>query len=183
MTTFGSNTAFQKLLEYEKRAASFKPGSKKGSGPADEWSGVVFGLGEERLACPIDRIGEILPCPPSTPVPGAKPWIIGLANVRGELLTVVDLAWYLSGVRSPVTNSSRLLATSLNKAPIGLLIDEVFGQRHFLDSDAKPAELEDDSAIRGLVSKRHDMGSERWYELDLDRLFTTPEFLNGAAES
>ena len=181
MTT-ADNTVFGKLLEYEKRASAFTPGSKKGSGPADEWSGVVFGVGDSKLACNIDRIGEILPCPQSTPVPGAKSWIIGLANVRGELLTVVDLAWYLTGVRTPLTNSSRLLSASLNKAPLGLLIDEVFGQRHFLDSHSVPAELEEDSPLKGLVSKQHDLGSERWLELDLDRLFTTPEFLNGAVE-
>ncbi len=133
----GNNTAFAKLLEYEKRATGFTPGSKHGGGPSDEWSGVVFGIGESRLACNIDRISEILPCPQSTPVPGAKSWIVGLANVRGELLTVVDLAWYLTGVRTPISNNSRLLAASLNKAPIGLLIDEVYGQRHFLDSDSK----------------------------------------------
>ena len=183
MTTTSNHSAFSKLLEYEKRAARFVPGSKKGSGPADEWSGVVFAMGESRLACHIDRIGEILPCPQSTPVPGAKPWIIGLANVRGELLTVVDLAWYLTGVRSPMTNGTRILASTLNKAPIGLLIDEVYGQRHFLDSDAKDAELEDDSPLNGVVSKRYDLGNESWHELDLDRLFTTPEFLNGAAEA
>lgn len=182
MTTLGDNIIFSKLLEYEKRASAFSPGSKKGSGPADEWSGVVFSVGEFRLACNIDRIGEILPCPQSTPVPGAKSWIIGLANVRGEILTVVDLPWYLTGVRTPITNNSRLLAATLNKAPIGLLIDEVFGQRHFLDSDAIPAELEDDSPLNGLVSKHHKLGSESWLELDLDRLFTTAEFLNGAAE-
>jgi twitching motility protein PilI len=183
MTTFGNNTAFQKLLEYEKRAAGFAPGSKKGSGPSDEWSGVVFGVGDSKLACNIDRISEILPCPQSTPVPGAKTWIIGLANVRGELLTVVDLSWYLTGVRTPINNSSRLLAATLNKAPIGLLVDEVYGQRHFLDSDSVPAELEEVSPLTAVVSKRHDLGSESWHEFDLDRLFTNPDFLNGAADS
>lgn len=182
MTTFGNNTAFQKLYEYEKRASGFTPGSKEGGGPSDEWSGVVFSVGDSKLACNIDRIGEILPCPQSTPVPGAKSWIIGLANVRGELLTVVDLSWYLTGVRTPVTNSSRLLAASLNKAPIGLLVDEVHGQRHFLDSESVSAELGDDSPLHGVVSKRHDLGSESWHEFDLDSLFTKPEFLNGAAE-
>lgn len=182
MTQIGNNAAFAKLLEYEKRSAKFAPGSKKGSGPSDEWSGVVFSMAGSRLACSIDRIGEILPCPQSTPVPGAKSWIIGLANVRGELLTVVDLGWYLTGVRSPITNSSRLLSASLNKAPIGLLIDEVFGQRHFLDSDAVPAALEEDSSLTGVVRKDHHLGSEIWHELDLDHLFNTPEFLNGAAD-
>ena len=101
--------------------------------------------------------------------------------MRGELLTVVDLSWFLTGVRTPLTARSRLLATNLNKAPIGLLIDEVFGQRHFLDSDAVPAQLDEDSALEGIVSKQHSLGSESWMELNLDQLFNSAEFLNGAA--
>ncbi len=175
------NSAFSKLLEYEKRGTQFTPGGKAGGGHTEEWSGVTFSLSGHRMACNIDRITEILPCPQSTPVPGAKSWIVGLANVRGELLTVIDLARYLTGVRSPVTNNSRLLATSLNRAPIGLMIDEVFGQRHFLDSDAIPAELPEDTALNSVVSKKHQHGTEAWHELDLDQLFNSAEFLNGAA--
>ncbi|MBT8048043.1 MAG: purine-binding chemotaxis protein CheW [Xanthomonadales bacterium] len=182
MTANGKNTAFAKLLEYEKRSTHFSPGARSGSGPSEEWSGVTFSVGNIRMTCNIDRIGEILPCPQPTPVPGAKPWIIGLANVRGELLTVVDLAWFLTGIRTPLTARNRLLATSLNKAPIGLLIDEVFGQRHFLDSDAVPAELEEDSFLGEVVSKQHNLGNETWQELNLDQLFNSAEFLNGAAE-
>ncbi len=177
----GNIAAFAKLLEYEKRSEVFAPGNSHNSGPSQEWSGVTFALGESRLACRIDRIHEILPIPASTPVPGAKPWIIGLANVRGSLLTVVDLVWFLTGVRSPVTQRSRLLATQLNKVPIGLMIDEVFGQRHFLDSDAVSARLPENSSLRRVVSKQHHFGAETWQELDLDQLFNTAEFLNGAA--
>ena len=177
----GNKTAFAKLLEYEKRSKSFSPGKNNGTGPAKEWRGVTFGLGEARLACNINRIQEILPLPQSTPVPGAKPWIIGLANVRGTLLTIVDLSWFLSGVRSPLTQRSRLLATSLHKGPIGLLIDEVYGQRHFQDSDAVAADLPEDSLLRNVVRKQHGFGSETWQELDLDQLFNMTEFLNGAS--
>lgn len=175
------NSAFAKLLEYEKRSGKFTPDAQGAAGPTEEWSGITFRLGGERLACNINRVSEILPCPQATPVPGAKPWIVGLANVRGELLTVIDLVRYLSGVRTPVTGSSRLLATSLNRAPIGLMIDEVFGQRRFVDSDAEPAELAEDSPLRKLVSRQHPLGSETWRELDLDRLFNSTEFLNGSA--
>jgi len=177
----GKNTAFAKLLEYEKRSAKFTPGASNGGGASEEWSGVTFSIGDTSMACHIDRISEILPCPQATPVPGAKPWIIGLANVRGDLLTVVDLSWFLTGVRTPLTTRSRLLATNLNKAPIGLLIDEVFGQRHFIDSDAVPAQLDENSALEGIVSKQHSLGSESWMELNLDQLFNSAEFLNGAA--
>jgi len=182
MTGIATHTAFTKLLEYEQRATAFRPGGREGRGPADEWNGVVFSLGGFRMTCRIDRIGEILQCPPSTPVPGAKPWIIGLANVRGELLTVVDLAWYLGGKPATPGSGNRLLSASLNKAPIGLLVDEVFGQRHFLDSDATPAQLDEHSPLSGVVARQHALGTETWFELDLDRLFTSPEFLHGAAD-
>jgi twitching motility protein PilI len=182
MNLNGKNKAFAKLLEYEKRSADYAPGAGSGDGASEEWSGVTFSVGDTNMACKIDRISEILPCPQATPVPGAKSWIIGLANVRGELLTVVDLAWFLTGVRTPVTARSRLLAVNLNKAPIGLLIDEVFGQRHFLDSDAIAAELEEGSPLGGIVSKQHNLGSESWQELNLDQLFNSSEFLNGSAD-
>ena len=178
----GKNAAFAKLLEYEKRSARFTPGSGNKGGISEEWSGVTFSVGEARMACNINRISEILPCPQSTPVPGAKPWIIGLANVRGELLTVVDLCRFLNGTRAPLTARSRLLTTNLNKAPIGLLIDEVFGQRHFLDSDAVPVEQEAKTPLKGLISKQHHLGSETWQELNLDQLFNSAEFLNGATD-
>ena len=182
MKQFGKNVAFAKLLEYEKRSVNFAPGKKGGDGVSEEWSGVTFAIGDVRMACNISRIGEILPCPQATPVPGAKQWIVGLANVRGELLTVVDLPQFLTGARSPLTARSRLLSTTLNKAPIGLLIDGVFGQRHFLDSDAVAAELPDDSPMQGFVTRQHNLGTETWHELNLDYLFNSPEFLNGAAD-
>jgi len=182
MNLNGKNAAFAKLLEYEKRSADYSPGAGQGDGASEEWSGVTFSVGDTKMACNIDRISEILSCPQSTPVPGAKPWIIGLANVRGELLTVVDLSWFLTGIRTPLTARSRLLTVNLNKVPIGLLIDEVFGQRHFLDSDAIPAELDEGSLLSGIVSKQHSLGSECWKELNLDQLFNSPEFLSGAAD-
>lgn len=174
-------SAFAKLHEYDKRSHRFNPGSNGASGPAEEWSGVTFGLAGARMVCHIDHVHEILPCPQATPVPGAQQWIVGLANVRGELLTLIDLGCYLTGARTPISNNSRVLSASLNRAPVGLLVDEVHGQRHFLDSDGMPADLEQDSPLRRVVSKQYSVGSESWQELDLDLLFNSAEFLNGAA--
>jgi hypothetical protein len=41
--------------------------------------------------------------------------------------------------------------------------------------------LDEDSALEGIVSKQHSLGSESWMELNLDQLFNSAEFLNGAA--
>ncbi len=180
--TTSANAAFAKLQEYDQRSDAFTPGRGQGHGPTGEWSGITFRLGETHLACDSDRIQEILPIPQATPVPGAKPWILGLANVRGALLTIVDLAWFLTGKRSQLTVRSRLLASQLHKAPVGLLIDEVFGQRHFLDEDATDAGLGEDSPLHWLVTKKHKVGAETWHELDLGELFSSQDFLNGAAD-
>jgi twitching motility protein PilI len=181
MTAKGNKLAFRKLQEYQRRSEAFTPGKGASGSLSEEWSGVTFRVGEARLACNIDSVQEIITLPTSTPVPGAKSWILGLANVRGALMTIVDLSWFLNGSRTPLTSQSRLLSTGTQKAPVGLLIDEVYGQRHFLNSDAVEAELPDDSSLIGLVHKQHQLGAEFWQELDLEQLFVNTEFLNGAA--
>jgi hypothetical protein len=83
-------------------------------------------------------------------------------------------------VRTSVTGASCLLASSLNKAPIGLLIDGVYGQRHFLT--ATPCRPSWRTTRRCAAWSASGMlGAETWHELDLDRLFNTAEFLNGSA--
>jgi hypothetical protein len=61
MNQSAKNSAFAKLLEYEKRSRKFAPGGKSGSGPAENGAASVHVMAC-RLACNIDRITEILPC-------------------------------------------------------------------------------------------------------------------------
>jgi len=176
-----ASSSFEKLLDYERRSVAFEPGQAEGQSGGDEWAGVVFRLGDIRLTCSIDDVSEFLPIPMFTPVPGTKPWILGLANVHGDLLTVIDLAWFLNGKRTEVTMRTRLLAATLRGRPVGLLVDEVFGQRQFVNSEGRSTRLPDNSAIRDYVHKQYRSGKEEWQELNLDSLFSTAEFLNGAA--
>ena len=177
-----SNASFEKLLDYEQRASGFDPGMGRSESRQGEFAGVIFRIGDDRLTCSIDRVHEFLPLPAFTRVPGAKPWILGLANIRGDLVTIIDLAWFIKGERSEVTMRSRLLAAQLRGRPVGLLVDEVFGQRNFLESDASTAREPGKSPLHGFVSRRFRSGKESWRELDLDVLFNTAEFLNGAAD-
>jgi twitching motility protein PilI len=178
----GINASFEKLLDYEQRARQFDPGIGGGEKRQGEMSGVIFRIGEDRLTCSVERVHEFLPLPAYTRVPGTKPWILGLANIRGDLVTIIDLAWFLKGERSEVNMRSRLLAASLRGRPVGLLVDEVFGQRNFLDSDATRPRLPKKSPLHGFVNKQFRSGQETWRELDLNVLFNTAEFLNGAAD-
>ncbi len=175
------NASFEKLLDYEQRSQAFEPGQATGQMRGGEWAGVIFRIGDDHLACSIEQVHEFLPIPAFTPVPGTKPWILGLANVHGDLLTIIDLAWYLTGKRSKVTMRTRLLIASLRGRPVGLMVDEVFGQRHFVSDEGKKARLPVGSPLKSFVQKQYRSGNDVWHELDLETLFSTTEFLNGAA--
>lgn len=175
------NASFRKLQDYEQRSLAFEPGNAEGQENSGEWAGVIFRIGDARLTCNMKQVREFLPIPAFTPVPGTQPWILGLANVRGDLLTVIDLACFLSGQRSAVSMRTRLLAASLRGRPIGLLVDEVFGQRHFVSGEGKSPRLPKGSPLKAYVHKQYRSGKDVWQELDLEILFSTPEFLNGAA--
>lgn len=113
--------------------------------PQDEqasilWSGVGFKLADLQLVTALDQVVEILPCPVMTPVPGTKPWVKGVANIRGNLVTIVDLAEYFE--RPPVFlgDAARLMVLNLPGANTGVLVSEVLGLRHF-DEEVERREL------------------------------------------
>ena len=175
------NASFEKLQDYEQRSQSFEPGQATGQLHGGEWAGVIFRIGENPLACNTALVHEFLPIPAFTPVPGTKPWILGLANVHGDLLTIIDLAWYLTNERTKITMRTRLLIASIRGRPVGLMVDEVFGQRHFVIDEGKNARLPARSPLKNFVHKQYRSGKDVWHELDLETLFSTTEFLNGAA--
>ncbi len=175
------NASLERLLDYEQRSLAFEPGQIDGKEQSGEWAGVIFRIGNLRLACNVKQVHEFLPIPDFTPVPGTKPWILGLANVRGDLLTIVDLAWFLKGKTSTVSMRTRLLAATLRGRPVGLLVDEVFGQRHFVSNEGKSTHLPKASPLKNYVHMQYRSGKDVWQELDLDSLFSASEFLNGAA--
>ena len=124
-----------------------------------DWAGLAFRVSDMSLVCATNRIHESLPLPRVTRVPGTKPFILGLANVRGNLVTVVDLGGYLYGSPTPVSGSSRLLLATLRGRPVGLLVDEVHGQRNFMSGDADTPEIREASPWHALVRKQHRAGT------------------------
>lgn len=95
------------------------------------WSGVAFRLGEMRLVTPLDHVLEVLPPPQWTAVPGVKPWLKGVANVRGNLITIVDLCEFFGKPPVFLDAAARLMIMNIPGLHTGLLVNEVLGLRHF----------------------------------------------------
>jgi len=73
-------------------------------------------------------IAEVLPLPPLTVVPFAKPWYRGVANVRGNLYGVIDMAAYEhSGAATGDANNRVMLVSERYAFNAALLVDRVMG--------------------------------------------------------
>lgn len=95
------------------------------------WSGIGFEILGRRFVAPMGEVSEMLEVPGFTKLPGVKSWIKGVANVRGRLLPVCDLAAFLGDqLRSP-RKQQRILVLESGDLYTGLLVDQVFGMQHF----------------------------------------------------
>ncbi|HZR34590.1 MAG TPA: chemotaxis protein CheW [Nevskia sp.] len=107
------------------------------AGQTQSWTGLGFRLGEHWLVAPREDVREVITLPKVTRVPGAKPWLLGVANVRGNLLPVTDLAQMLGYPRQAEHRDQRVLVFNSERIPAGVLVDEVAGYRQFAPSDQR----------------------------------------------
>ncbi len=93
--------------------------------PASPVQCVIFTVGATHHALPIDVVLEILVPGPITPAPGAPHAVLGLAQVRGRAIPVVDLARCLGLPGSSSAAERRLVVVSSGAGPAALLVDSV----------------------------------------------------------
>ena len=169
-------TSFDTLLDYEARSLGHVPGRPESVEAAGHWRGVGFRLGQRRLVSSFDEVMEILPLPAVTPVPGAQSWMLGVANVRGTLLPVVDLKQFLEGERTVVHEGQRVLVVRQSGGNVAVLIDELFGQRTFNDSHRADVPPDDAGRYSHFVSQAYRLADTDWGVFSMSTLTRTPEF-------
>jgi twitching motility protein PilI len=138
------------------------------------------------LLLPLEQAGEIFPPSSVMPVPHTQSWFVGVANLRGGLHGVVDLARFLGLPEAPSSEpgreQSRLVAfgtaLGLNSA---LLVDRLAGLRSSDQMKAAPADGAARPAFAGAVWL--DATQRPWQSLDLARLAQDEHFLSIVARA
>ena len=167
---------FDLLADYERRSLEHVAGLPEQLDAPGLWRGVGYRVGARRLASGFDEVREILPLPQITPVPGAQPWMLGVANVRGTLLPVVDLKQFLEGERTVVHDGQRMLVVRQSGGNVAVLIDELYGQRTFNDTHRADMAGEDDGRYGHFVSQVYRLADTNWAVFSMQTLTRTPEF-------
>jgi twitching motility protein PilI len=166
------------LRELQQRLAERMQAAREQTVVANWLAVECAGVG---LLFSLKQASEIFAPVPIKPVPYAKPWLAGVANLRGGLFTVVDLAVYL-GLRDPAAGraaqpQSRLVSLNgelnLNCA---LLVDRLAGLR---SEEQLPLAAEQPTGVRPRFAGalRRDEAGRTWQEINLEALSRQENFL------
>lgn len=144
------------------------------------WTAIDFKVAEQRYLVPLIETREIFPIPQQiTPVPKAKPWVHGIANLRGELLPLFDLKHFLYNQATKINKHSRILVINHHDLYSGVLVDGVIGLKHFqtkpdIDADSN------DSAISPYLNGNISQQEMHWDVFSFHKLATDQRFINAA---
>ena len=156
----------------------------RAEGVAAGWLAVE--LMGRRCLLPLAQSGEIFPITTVQKVPYTQDWFMGVANLRGGLFGIVDLASFISGMPSHrvfdgnIREQARLIAlNSAMEVNCALLIDRLGGLRGVADFVSREAAPEGSPTF--MSAQYIDKAGQSWTELDLQQLASSTEFLGIAA--
>jgi twitching motility protein PilI len=159
-----------RLRDYQVQLLERMQAARTASGTRAHQLGVGIGAGLYLLD--LLEAGEIVPAAAITPVPLTQPWYLGLANVRGNLVGVIDLACYLGGgsAAMPAASAAGPAPRMVTVAPslgvnCALLTARVYGLRNA--ADMTPA-----------GDRLRDQEGKQWTPLSLAALVREERFLH-----
>ncbi|MCL5043014.1 MAG: chemotaxis protein CheW [Gammaproteobacteria bacterium] len=145
--------------------------------PILQW--VTFRLDNETYGINVMQVQEVLRHTDIAPVPGAPSYVMGIINLRGNVVTVIDTRLRFGLPSAPVTDNSRIVIIEADKQVVGILVDSVAEVVYLRQSEIETAPNvgTDESAkfIQGVCNKNNEllilvdlekmMSEEEWAEL------------------
>ncbi len=94
----------------------------KSDGTNDRY--LCFSLGQEEYAIPLLSVKEVIALPEITPVPQSAPYFLGIMNLRGQVISVIDLRTKLS-IKPSDSSETSVIICDLNPNSIGVVVDSI----------------------------------------------------------
>jgi twitching motility protein PilI len=147
------------------------------SGAQEHVSQLGVMIGHSRWLLNLQEAGEIVSVGTITKVPLTQEWFLGLTNIRGNLISVVDFANFQGLPATSVDKECRIVAfapaLSFNSA---LLVSRVMGLRNMAEMEPQPAP---ENSVAPWSARRYvDRESQVWTELSLSFIVQDPQFLH-----
>lgn len=177
-----SLTPFETLSEIARRSVALAAGLPEQDEAVELWNGIGFTIDGVYYVAPMGSVSELLHLPKYTAVPGVKNWMLGVANVRGRLLPIMDLARFFGLSHSSAkSREKRVLVIEHGDILSGFIVDGVLGMQYF------PRESFHDVAANSLppsvqpyVKGAYNKNDVEWYVFDTFLLTEDDKFLDVA---
>ena len=148
------------------------------AGVGDQRAAGLLGIlsGVDHWLVELPDSGEVVPLPPLTGVPLTEPWFAGIANIRGNLYSVVDFSAFRGKDATLRTSDSRLLLIGTRHGSnASLLVTRMLGLRTI--DDLTP--VAEDAAAPSWGSDAYmDKDGRRWHMLNVKRLLADDVFMD-----
>ena len=156
-----------------------KATAAKGSeDPILQW--VTFKLDNETYGINVMRVQEVLRYTEIAPVPGAPSYVLGIINLRGNVVTVIDTRQCFGLMNAEISDNTRIVIIEADKQVVGIMVDSVAEVVYLRQSEIETApnvgNEESAKFIQGVCNKNNEllilveldkmMSEEEWSELE-----------------
>lgn len=117
----------QRILQA--RARTLAQELEKRAEPENYFEVLEFSLAYERYALETSLVREVYPLKELTPLPCTPPFILGIINLRGQILAVIDLKRFFNLPEKGLSDLNKVIILHRGRLEVGLLADAVVGVR------------------------------------------------------
>lgn len=142
--------------------------------PITQW--VTFCLGEEAYGINVIKVQEVLRMTDIAPVPGAPAYVLGIINLRGNVVTVMDTRQRFGLTSVEADDDARIVIIEAGEHVVGILVDSVaevvYLKQSAIETAPNVGNVESSRYIQGVANRDDGL----LILVDLDRLLTDEEW-------
>ena len=152
--------------------------AKGSEDPILQW--VTFKLDNETYGINVMRVQEVLRYTEIAPVPGAPSYVLGIINLRGNVVTVIDTRQRFGLMNAEISDNTRIVIIEADKQVVGIMVDSVAEVVYLRQSEIETApnvgNEESAKFIQGVCNKNNEllilveldkmMSEEEWSDLE-----------------
>lgn len=164
------------LRHLEARVRSTALGLPEQDEIVETWSGIGFRIGEHRFVSPMSEVTELLRVPAFTRLPNVKPWVLGVSNIRGRLIPIIDLNAFFNYESNEPIRTRRILVTEHSDQSDGLVVDGVEGMQYFPASTFDESIPDLPEALKPFISGHFVKDKRVWSRFSMTALSEHEQF-------
>ncbi len=151
--------------------------------PDDAQQWITFRLGEGVYGVNVLKVQEVLKYTEITPVPGSQDYVLGIINLRGYVVTVINTRTRLGMPPRDIDDEARIIFVEVRGHIIGMLVDcvtEVLSL-NTSDVDRSPSISNEDQGKGGYIEGVFSTDEDILILMDVEKLFEDDELSEVAA--